>query len=214
MSLTQDTGTVVPLKKKTGTPVFFEIRCGISPVFRYNPVSVEWQQQACRQLGLKFVCEHNCVPGGPDIQLTYPSHVEKMRGDGSRLFRAMCYVITGSQRQHYRLRCIIVEYMRSLIGTRFERNLLGTVMDGNSIEEYLSRTRMSQQNVWGTQTEMTVLAHMLDINVLSFSVEARQYSRYTAPLITSGSYDDDIDTLHSIYIYSADNHFDVIQSVE
>ena len=40
-------------------------------------------------------------------------HQYKVRGDGNCLFRALCYVITGSERQHFKLRSLIIEHLRS-----------------------------------------------------------------------------------------------------
>ena len=52
------------------------------------------------------MCDNGCAPGGSDVSLTYPRTVQRIQGD---LYRALVYAITGSERQHYRLRCLIVE---------------------------------------------------------------------------------------------------------
>ena len=40
------------------------------PKYRYFPVDEEWQRNACRQLGLRFVRPFEHTPGGPNVILT------------------------------------------------------------------------------------------------------------------------------------------------
>ena len=41
-----------------------------------------------------------CTAGGPDVRLKHPASVKKTTGDGNCLFCALCYIITGSVREH------------------------------------------------------------------------------------------------------------------
>ena len=81
--------------------------------YRYNPVSEAWQHRVCQDLGLHFVCANKCTSGDPNVRLKHPTSLHKVRGDGNCLFRALCYVISGSERQHFKLRSLIVEHFRS-----------------------------------------------------------------------------------------------------
>ena len=200
-----------------GIPVRVAIRADIPDVLMYNPVSLDQQKRACRQLGLRFVCANHCKPGGPNVKLTFPTRIEQMSSDGNCLFSALCYVITGSQEQHYELRCVIITHMRSMVGTVFEENLLRTVLVGTSIREYLARTEMYQRDVWGSDVEMTVLAHLLGFNVISFACRSGRYGTYSPSFVTMGSgVSPYVPTLPTIYIYHTEsgNHFNVILSVE
>ena len=78
-------------------------------------MSPDWQRQACQKLGLRFVSENGSVPGGPDVPLTHPVHSRKMNPDGNCLFRALSYIVTGSQRQHFQLHSLIVEHMLAVL---------------------------------------------------------------------------------------------------
>ena len=68
------TETAPSKKIKKGTVVHVRVRRPIRGVLRYNPISPEWQRQACQQLGLRFVGYNGCTPGGPDVPLTYPRY--------------------------------------------------------------------------------------------------------------------------------------------
>ena len=105
-------------KLKRGTRVYIKTQYPLKDShYRYNPVTPDWQQQACRQLGLQYICDNGCRPGGPNVALKNPKTIETIQGDGNCWFRAFAYAITGSESQHYRLRCLIVEHLRSFIGT-------------------------------------------------------------------------------------------------
>ena len=86
------------------------------PEYRYYPVNEEWQHNACTQVGLTFVRPFTHVSGGPDVVLRRPvtTSLKKIGGDGNCLFRSLCYIITGSQAQHYELRSAIVAHMLSI----------------------------------------------------------------------------------------------------
>jgi len=58
----------------------------------------------------------NRQDGRPDLVLTRPDlrSIKKIRGDGNRLFRALSYIITGSEDQHLEIRCAITAHMLSI----------------------------------------------------------------------------------------------------
>ena len=83
------------------------------PEYRYFPVDEEWQSNACRQLGLRFVRPFECTSGGPNVVLTRPitTSLKRIGGDGNCLYRSFSYIITGSEAQHFELRSAIVAHM-------------------------------------------------------------------------------------------------------
>ena len=133
-----------------------------------TPVDEAWQQQACELLGIRFVHPFQRHDGGPDMILTRPDmrSLRLIGGDGNYLFRALC---SGSETQHQELRRAIVAHRRTIpflvsgTGPDGGRNYLVTYNDGySSVEDYLARSRMAENGVWGTDFEMSVLAHKLD----------------------------------------------------
>ena len=119
------------------------------------------------------MCANGCAPGGSDVSLIYPRTVQRIHGDGNCLYRALVYAITGSESQHYRLRCLIVEHLRSLTGTEQELRLHGSLIGNyDTVEEYIVHSQMDQLGSWGSEVEMALLAHRLGINVASFNATA------------------------------------------
>ena len=53
--------------------------------------------------------------------------------------------------------------------------------DNDTIEGYIARTRMEQEGAWGTNIEMAVLPHKLDVNIASFNVSC--YSLWSHGLL-------------------------------
>ena len=86
-----------------------------------------------------------------------------LRGDGNCLFRALSYIITVSVRQHCKLCSVIVQHLQTT--THFCRLMPNYIRD-NSVAEYISRTHIAEDNTWGSEIEMLVLAHLLGVNIV------------------------------------------------
>ena len=100
------------------------------------------------------------------VALCPPTRVHRVEGDGNCLFYSLCYIITGSIREHLTLRSLIVQHLRTHIGCW--RLLPNFIDQDQSIDEYIERTRIDQRGVWGSSVEMAVLAHMLGANIASY----------------------------------------------
>ncbi len=79
----------------------------------FNPLDVAGQQRACKVLKLKPPKKNVVSGGGVDVPLTVPdtSTLLDTVGDGSYMFRAMCFVMTGYQRQQVAVRRAIVKHL-------------------------------------------------------------------------------------------------------
>ena len=126
--------------------------------YRYHPVDEDWQRQACELLGIQFVCPFQWQDGGPHVVLTRPDmrSLRSIGGDGNCLFRALCYIISGSEDQHRELRSAIIAHLMTIpdlvsgIGSDGNRNYLVTYDDGySSVYDYLARSDMADTGVWG-----------------------------------------------------------------
>ena len=145
--------------------------------YRYYPVNEDWQRQACELMGIQFNHSFQRQDGAPDTVLTRPDlrSLKSIEGDGNCLFRAMCYIISGSEDEHLKVRAKIVAHMRSIpglvsgIGPDGYRNYLVTYEDGySSVEDYLARKHMADNGSWGGDFEMCILAHLLNTPVYSY----------------------------------------------
>ena len=138
--------------------------------FKYNPVDTEWRQRACLALELQYCGPNGITPGRPNISLTPPVTFRRILGDGNCLFRALSFIITGSEEQHMLVRQAIVAHMRSLGQVLWEHHIYPDVAYRNGMEHYLSETCMERSGAWGTQVEIIALANLLNIPIYTVSV--------------------------------------------
>ena len=115
-----------------------------------------WQRQACELLGIRFIRPFQRQESGSDMILTRPDmrSLRSIGGDGNCLFRALCYIISGSEAQHEELRSAIVAHMRSIpflvsgTGPDGNRNYLVTYDHGyHCVDDYLARSDMAENGV-------------------------------------------------------------------
>ena len=70
-----------------------------SPQFCFFQIDEEWQISRCDQLGLEIISPNRASKGDGNTILTKPDMrcVKVMMGDGNCMFRALSFVLTGSQ---------------------------------------------------------------------------------------------------------------------
>ena len=121
-------------------------------------------------------------PGVPNVILTRPDirTRKRMQGDGNCLFRSLSYIITGFEEHHFQIRTAIVSHMRTIhhllngLGADGRLNYLDVYNGGyESVEAYLTQTRMAENSIWGTDFEMSILAHKL--STIEYSYKAGEY---------------------------------------
>ena len=187
------------------------------PEYRYFPVDEEWQRNACRQLGLRFVRPFERTSGGPNVVSTRPitTWLKRIGGYGNCPYRSFSYIITGSEAQHFELRNAIVAHMLNIphllcgIGSDGHRNYLYDIHE--NVERYLARSNMAVDGTRGTDTEMCVLAHLLNTVIYNYNS-----SGYWLPCLPHG-----IDRsipynviCKSMYLYNHNSiHFDVVTDI-
>ena len=177
---------------------------------RYNPISEELQREICERLNLNFIDSNQCDPGGPDVRLKPPTFFRRIAGDGNCLFRSLSYAVTGSESQHSEIRRLIVNHYTAEINCwRLVRVFM---LEDDSIEEYLQRTNMAQDGVWGSTTEMLVFAHLAGVNIASYNANDGSYHMLAPGVIEPDRFPQD-DSRPTIYLLFSDgNHFNVTVS--
>ena len=89
-------------------------------------------------------------------------------GDGNCLFRAISYLITGSQQQHMSIRQASVCHLREIEDLPFRTGtLLRSVYEGG-IDDYIASSEIDCAGAWGSDVEMLTLAHLLNTPIYSY----------------------------------------------
>ena len=129
--------------------------------FFIEPCNTECQAFWCSALDLPLIvkykkCSEMVKP------LEKPSKLYRIVGDGNCLFHALSYVITGRQNYHSLVREKILKHMRCN-----EQALLAHI--NGSVNEYLARTGMGNQQVWGTDVEIIAASSLLETDIYVYT---------------------------------------------
>lgn len=117
------------------------------------------------------------------------------QGDGNCFFRAISFVVTGSEDLHQLFRKRITDHMINI---------------DNSLRVFLIRNeQMNDDGVWATENEILAAASLLETDILVYAAYGLKmdWLRYPASLSL------DILTSHAIFLSNqSGNHFNVVLS--
>ncbi len=122
-----------------------------------------------------------------------------IHGDGNCLFRSLSCVLTGSQ-QHHLLDC---NHLSSIT-----HSLLPHIHPCISVEDYITHTKMDNNNRWGTDIEIFTFANMCQTNAYVFSVQQSNWCVFSPTLSVRNI---DVST-QSVYLLHPQSHYDLVTS--
>lgn len=168
---------------------------------RFCSPSVKWQEHLCE----RFSVDHKLTPNLYSNERKFlgpPVSIHRITGDGNCLFRSFAYVISGNEDNHDIFRTLIVSHL-SETG--------GWVLSDETTAQYLQRTQMFEDKVWGTEVEIYTASALFGCRVYVYSKYGDVYKWLEfKPLIRSSIPLQD----ESIYLYHRDGcHYDVVNSV-
>lgn len=172
-------------------------------LYQFNPVSEEWQDNfATRLLNVPIkqpLCKNS-------LQSTEPRKVQNIERDGNCLFRAISYIISGTEDYHQTLRQKTVDHMRS----PKIKDLIDSIIlhEYSSVDEYLEK--MKKLGEWGTENEVYALANLLETDIYLYRTNASEWFRFGTTFFRPSA-----PTQEGIYLkHTGSDHFDVVLSVK
>ena len=123
--------------------------------YYFTPINEISQRFMCSIVELPVIVKPKSMLPKP---LGSPSKLYHTRGDGNCLFRCLSYVLTGRQVYHTTLRTKILSHMRDI------ENELRPHMNC-SLDEYLTRSSMENDTVWGTDVEIFAASSLLKTDI-------------------------------------------------
>ena len=123
--------------------------------YYFTPINEISQRFMCSIVELPVIVKPKSMLPKP---LGSPSKLYHTRGDGNCLFRCLSYVLTGRQVYHTTLRTKISSHMRDI------ENELRPHMNC-SLDEYLTRSSMENDTVWGTDVEIFAASSLLKTDI-------------------------------------------------
>ena len=132
-----------------------------SGIFPFNPIDKTTQKNLSTLLNLPLT---DYVLHCHDVKLLLhePSKVHPILGDGNCLFRALSYVITGTQSYHADIRSKIIQHMIEIENLLFPHTNM-------SLVSYLEQSGMANIGTWGTDIEIFTACSLLSTDIYVYT---------------------------------------------
>ncbi|XP_062615266.1 uncharacterized protein LOC134277003, partial [Saccostrea cucullata] len=134
--------------------------------YSFIPLTNDMKKHICQELNIPFISRRNA----PEAQcyrtnITEPRFEKEILGDGNCFFRAVSFSLTNSEDFHNIIRKAVCEHMMG------NKELYKSFLkDGiQSVESHISSTQMSQEGTWATEVEIFATAHLLNIDLYTYS---------------------------------------------
>ena len=187
-----------PKKRRKSVEFLKEDECDSIP---FVPVCIEWQRDACIALGLKVI-RPNSSSHGTALRISHdisPKTV-RIKGDGNCLFRALSFVVCGSQEEHSIFRQMITSYMEA------NEDVMATYVP--DVSSYLATSDMRNSGVWGTDVEINAASELLGTTIYVLSPYGRNLRWLLfKPTTPSASRHKD----EAIYLVNQSHHFEPLK---
>ena len=143
---------------------------------KFYPVNEVWRQKLCRDLGLRYIGHNGIATGGPDVCLTTPLSIKRIRGDGNIFYRSISHINTGSEDQHLTVCKAVVNLMR----------ITGDVLTGDSTVDiktyinnspYINNSRVEQDGTWAVKVNIYATQHLLKVYIYIYSEDTNIWTK-------------------------------------
>ena len=128
------------------------------------------------------------------------------------MFRALSYVITGSEKHYLQVRGNILEHMESIASLILGhiRGRSNAMHNCSSVKEYIKLTKMNKPHVWGTDIELLFVAHLFDTCIHFYMSREQKWFVYRPSTLDKALA---IDSAQYIYLRHPPFHYDVVLAV-
>nr|XP_057903045.1 uncharacterized protein LOC131101719 [Doryrhamphus excisus] len=129
----------------------------------FCPMLQNDSKDVCQLLNID--CEVKTVPVNLRVgPLGAPCKKESIVADGNCFFRAISQAVSGTQKNHRKIRLHVVKHMENHCED-YEKLLRS---EYNCLTEYISVSKMKYVNSWATEVEIQAAADSLGINIFTF----------------------------------------------
>ncbi|XP_071965644.1 uncharacterized protein [Antedon mediterranea] len=175
--------------------------------FKFIPISEAQKKNMCNEVGIH--CEHTDMNCGINraSQIGHPLQITNITGDGNCFYRAISYIISGTEDNHFLLRRAITNHLLET-GDLFINTFSH---EYRSVKEYVLKKRVMDNGTWASNTEISAMANLLNTDIYSFNDHFLTWQLFSAK---KPGRIDDVTTDNGIYIlYTMNVHFNVVESV-
>ncbi|XP_071152909.1 uncharacterized protein [Mytilus edulis] len=168
--------------------------------YLFNPIDYYTKRKLCNILDIKskFVLIN---PVMPIHNIGKPLKSKQITADGNCLFRAISYAVSNRQENFKQIRKELVRHILC------HSDKFNSFLDSETVNEYMKRTYMIEDNVWGTELEIIAAADLLKTDIFTY-LEGK-WIKYSSKQICSKNNVND----QAIYLNNVGNHYEVVLSV-
>lgn len=127
-------------------------------VFPLIPLTIAERKKLALYLDLKLFAVPTIHGGLSNMK---PNITKAILPDGNCYFRAISYLLTGSQREHTKVRNAVVQFMRS---TECSANL--QIYLAQNVQDYLNVCGVNNDAIWATDAEIMATAGLLKTDIM------------------------------------------------
>ncbi|XP_034553964.1 uncharacterized protein LOC117823040 isoform X1 [Notolabrus celidotus] len=129
---------------------------------QFNPLRREVAEALCKQLNMES--EMVDAVSSEVGQLGAPCKNECIQGDGNCFFRAVSQAVSGTQKNHRKVRLAVVKQIESNVAKY--KSLLRS--EFSSVAEYLRESKMQFVGRWATEVEIQAAADCLGVSIFTY----------------------------------------------
>ncbi|KAL7863388.1 hypothetical protein SRHO_G00123720 [Serrasalmus rhombeus] len=135
-----------------------------SESFRFSPLTAQQQKSLCVRHGIVYV-EHGHVDVTAAVSIGEPCETQTIAGDGNCFFRSLAFAVSGSEKEHARIRRAVVKHM-----IQSESRYVSCVRQQHcSVANYVATSRMKYVGTWATEVEMQASADLLGVDIFTYT---------------------------------------------
>ncbi len=173
-------------------------------VMLFCPVSSNVCEQLCKKLDIQHQCFSKAQDHEYGVEIGEPCRTVSIDGDGNCFFRSLSYAISGKENNHRKIRLAVVKYLRE--HAESFRTFLRPGYD--SVEQYISESRMWYVGTWATELEILAAANLLNTDICTYT--GNWWLRYSCRQINS----DTPNAGRGIYLnHVGGSHYEVVVCV-
>ena len=120
----------------------------------FLPVNEIWQRQMCELFKIDL---HNVLQVLSAEIAGTPSLTRTIRGDGNCFYRAISYLISGTEEHHNIVRVFLLQHMLQI------REIVREPLGINDMQEYVNQHGL---RAWASEKEIFMMAHLLKTDIM------------------------------------------------
>ncbi len=177
----------------------------VSVPLKFSPLTVQQQRSLCLKLNIVNVIKEQNNPN-EIVEMAEPCETKDIVGDGNCFFRAVAYAVSGSEREHRKVRRAVATHI-----LQNEEKYVPYLRQGySSVPEYITTSRMKFVGTWATEMEIQAASDLIGVDVFTYSQE--KWLKYSSSNVSHNRHSCE---QNGIYLKHVNNcHYEVVVCVK